>query len=93
MNTAIPAYAAKVEKTVSELQVETPLQSVSNLYRVNEYYNPGPAGNFITDENRNQRDLDAIMSNRRFRKAFSEIGKMDKTAASQLLKTNLRVHA
>ena len=29
------------------------------------------------------------MSNRRFRKVFSELGKMDKAAASQLVKTNL----
>ena len=85
----IPAYTAKVEKTVAGLQGETPSESVSNLYHVTEYFNPGPTADWITDENQNQVDLDAIMSNRRFRKAFSELGKMDKAAALQLVKTNL----
>ena len=89
LETAIPAYAAKVEKTVAELQGETPAESVSNLYYVTDYFNPGAMPNIISEENQNQVDLDAIMSNRRFRKVFSELGKMDKAAASQMVKTNL----
>lgn len=85
----IPAYAAKTEKTVVGLQGETPSESVSNLYFVTDYFNPGPATDYITDENQDQVVLEAIMSNRRFRKVFSELGKMDKTAALQLVKTNL----
>ena len=85
----IPAYAAKVEKTVAGLQGETPSKSVFNLYYVTDYFNPGPATDYITDENQDQVALDEIMSNRRFRKVFSELGKMDKAAASQLVKTNL----
>ena len=89
LKSPIPAYAAKVEKTVAGLQGETPSESVSNLYYVTEYFNPGPATDYITDENQDQVVLDSIMSNRRFRKSFSELGKMDKAAASQLVKTNL----
>jgi hypothetical protein len=85
----IPAYAAKVEKTVAGLQGETPSKSVFNLYYVTDYFNPGPATDYITGENQDQVALDEIMSNRRFRKSFSELGKMDKAAASQLVKTNL----
>ena len=89
VRTIIPAYAAKVEKTVAGLQGETPSESVSNLYYVTDYFNPGPATDYITDENQDQVALDEIMSNRRFRKSFNELGKMDKAAASQLVETNL----
>ena len=85
----MPAYAAKVEKTVAGLQGETSSESVSNLSYVTDYFNPGPATDYITDENQDQVALDEIMSNRRFRKSFNELGKMDKAAASQLVKTNL----
>jgi len=90
LKAAIPAYAAKVEKTVAGLQGETPSQSVSNLYYVTDYFNPGVQFNSgISEQNRDQADLEAILSNRRFRKVFSELGKMDKAKASQLVKTNL----
>src|ERR1039457_2775654 len=89
LKSPMPAYAAKVEKTVAGLQGETSSESVSNLSYVTDYFNPGPATDYITDENQDQVALDEIMSNRRFRKSFNELGEMDKAAASQLVKTNL----
>ena len=85
----IPAYADKVEKTVAPLEKETPTESVSNLYYVNDYFSTGPAIGVVGPDNSDQVDMNEIMSNRRFRKVFSELGKMDKAAASQLVKTNL----
>jgi len=90
LKTANPAYADKVEKTVAGLQAETPAESVANLYYVTDYFNPGVDFNSgINEQNLDQEDLEAIMSNRRFCKVFSELGKMDKAKASQLVKTNL----
>ena len=89
LKTAITAYAAKVGKTVENIQVETTSESVSNLYFVGDYFSTGPSASYVTDENQNQVELDAIMSNRRFRKAFSELGQIDKATASQLVKANL----
>ena len=85
----IPAYADKVEKIVAPLEKETPAESVSNLYYVNDYYSTGPVVELVTPDTADQEDLYQIMSSRRFRKVFVELGKMDKTAASQLVKTNL----
>lgn len=84
-----PAYAAKVEKTVTGLKGETPSESVANLYYVNDFFNPGSSIQLISPKNRDQVNLEEIMSNRRFRKVFSELGKIDKAVASQLVKTNL----
>jgi hypothetical protein len=85
----IPEYFEKIQKTVAVLQAETPLHSVRNLYYVTDYYNPGAPSEWITDENRDEVELDSIVSNRRFRKVLSELGSMDKTAATQIVKTNL----
>ena len=85
----IPAYADKVEKAVAPLEKETPAESVSNLYYVNDYFSTGQEMEYITPDNVDQEDLYQIMSSRRFRKVLVELGKMDKTAASQLVKTNL----
>jgi hypothetical protein len=84
-----PAYAAKVEKVVASIEHETPSESVANLYYVNEFYNPGPHIQWVTPENQDQIDLDAIMSNRRFLKSLSELSKMDKAEAAKLVQTNL----
>lgn len=85
----IPAYADKVEKVVATLQKETPTESVSNLFYVNEYFSTGPVFDVVPLENNDLVSIYEIMSNRRFSKVFSELAKMDKKAASQLVKTNL----
>jgi hypothetical protein len=94
LKAVIPAYATTVEETVASLQAETPYESVSNLYYVNDYYNPGPnigMGFFgiPLPEKVDKEFVDAIMSNWRFRKSFGELKKMDKAGAAQLVKTNL----
>jgi hypothetical protein len=94
LKAVIPAYAAKIEKTVAGLQRETPSESVSNLYYVNDFFNPGPNIEIIPlgiplPEKADEPFLDAVMSNRRFLKSFSELSKMDNVMASQMVKTNL----
>jgi hypothetical protein len=61
LKAAIPAYAAKVEKTVTGLQGETPSESVSHLYYVTDYLNPGAGGDIVTENNRDQLALAGVI--------------------------------
>jgi hypothetical protein len=85
----IPLLASNIDKQVATLERETLPESVAKLSDVSAYYFTGPKLNIISTDNYDLEDLNLIMSNRRFLKSFSELSKIDKAAAAQIIKTNL----
>jgi hypothetical protein len=90
-----PVVADRLEKQTSKLAGESTAESIAKLSDVDLFYSPGPSMDqgmsdalpLPKDEGR--LDLDAIMSNRRFRKVFEELSCMDKDAASEILRRAL----
>jgi hypothetical protein len=89
LNEAVPAYSAKIDKWVTILRRETLIESAEKLSDVNGFFFAGPTMDIINSENRDQKDIDAILSNRRFLKLLSELRELDKPMASQIVRTNL----
>jgi hypothetical protein len=93
-----PAIAAKVENTVSNLQSESVKESLAKLSDVNLFFWPGPSpggGGAGTEPfvplpaKYGRRDLDAIMSNRRFLKAIGDLQGLSKEAMTAEVKREL----
>jgi hypothetical protein len=91
-----PQYADKINKQVADLRSSEPAEDVNNLYHVNDYLfmNAMPDSQIIDIESPFSKDLDqitvkTIMTSRRFRKIFDELGKMNKAESSRLVNTNI----
>jgi DNA-binding XRE family transcriptional regulator len=90
-----PLYTAKTKQTISGIETESPKESIELLYKLNEFYSPGPGLNEgtldipVRDDQEEKSTINTILSNRRFRKVFAELEKMDKSEASRLVKQNL----
>lgn len=88
-----------IEQQIKELDHESFEQSVTNISDVNLFYWPGPVdveygfGAALQlvplQKQTGQTDIEAIMSNRRFRKILVELDQMDKHAAAEILNREL----
>jgi hypothetical protein len=92
-----PQIADKLSRQVKVLEGESSRESVAKLSDVNMFYWPGPrpnSGGFVAQyiplgKDAGSADLEAIMSNRRFRKVLSELHQLEKSAASSLINREL----
>ena len=97
LKAVIPAYAAKIEKSIKTLKGETSSESASNLSFVTDYFNPGPVVPGLAkiesaiplDLSADRMTLDAIISNRRFRKLLGELSEANRAVAAQTVRVNL----
>src|SRR5208282_2037690 len=94
---AAPVLADRIDLDTSKLAHESTTGSLARLSHVDMFYWPGPpmpsmiiAKRWIPlGEDADQEALEAIMSNRRFRKLLVELGAMQKTAASRMVNHEL----
>jgi hypothetical protein len=95
-----PVLFDRLEREVRRLERESMAESITRLSDVNMFYRPGPRagqnGSVVVKfiplgEDVGQVDLEAIMSNRRFRKIIEEISDVDKSTASRVVLQELSV--
>lgn len=95
-----PQLADRIEQVVATLAKESVGDSLNKLVDVNLFYWPGPlpstaySGGLVVeylplDKKFGQTDVEAILSNRRFLKIMEDLNKMDRTAVSELVNTEL----
>jgi hypothetical protein len=88
-----PELAGRISAQVRQLQSESVTGSLAKLSDINMYHWPGPpppAGRLVKahiplSADVGQSDLEAIMSNRRFRKSFVELKRIDRAKASEII--------
>lgn len=100
LKAASPAIHARLPQQISVLERESHGDSLSKLGDVNLFYWPGPlpstaySGGLVVeylplDNGAGQTDVEAILSNRRFLKIMENLSKMDRTAVSKMLNSEL----
>ena len=97
VESALPALAHRIKSDIVKLEGESPSQSRAKLSDVNMFYLPGPRppevayphGWLPLDPAEDQVDVDAILSNRRVRKVFDDLSKLNKLEAAKLVNEEL----
>jgi hypothetical protein len=92
-----PALARRIGNDIAQVEEESIEAGLRKLSDVNLYYWPGPAtpsavevGELIPlGKEIGQADLDAIMSNRRFRKVVDALGRLDNRRAAEAVSSEL----
>lgn len=94
-------FDKKTSRWIAEMKEESLVLTLRRLTDAAEYHTPMVGiANFnqadffhddaARDKSRYSRDIESILSNRRFRKAYEELQKVDKKTAAELLTTNIR---
>jgi hypothetical protein len=97
MNQVAPDLSARIKAEVDGLKAESLTKSLQELSNVDMFYWPGapkPGYTAVSSyvplaQDVGQSDIEAIMSNRRFRKILSELSKLDIKVCSQMVRREL----
>lgn len=97
VKSAAPQLFDRIERDVTRLQAETLEVSLQKLSDVNLFYWPGPRSSggeewseaILVPETADRVAVEAILSNRRYRKVLDDLSKIDKNVASELVRAHL----
>ena len=93
-NAPIMEMINRIRKQIKILEEESLEESILKLDEVDSYYWPGAIHKMLSpvfplEKDAGQRDIDMIMSNRRFLKVFEELSNIEKEEATALLKKEI----